>query len=429
MSHFRSRSAVSPFRRSPGEASVRLPTVDEAVFAGQPAEPMHCLRPAVIADTAARFVQGFRGDVLYAVKCNPEPAVLRAVWEGGVRHFDCASAGEVSLVRQMFPDAEIHFMHPVKSRPAIREAYWRHDVRDFVFDSASELAKILDETEDAADLGLVVRLALPAGGALYDLSGKFGAPVEEAADLLRAARPLARRLGLSFHVGSQCMDPLAYRRALVLAGEAIRRAGVAVDIVDVGGGFPVSYPDLQPPPLGAYFAEIEGAFESLGLPQARLWAEPGRALVAAGASVVVQVQLRRGDTLYVNDGVYGSLSDAGVPAFRFPARLIRSLPSGVEEQRPFAFYGPTCDSADYMKGPFWLPADVGEGDWIEIGQLGAYGACLRTAFNGFDCGQLVEVRDAPMLRTPGHEPMGQEPAGQEPAGQEPLGREPITLAA
>jgi ornithine decarboxylase len=373
----------------------------------------------VIADTAARFVQGFRGDVLYAVKCNPEPAVLRAVWEGGVRHFDCASAGEVSLVRQMFPDAEIHFMHPVKSRPAIREAYWRHDVRDFVFDSASELAKILDETEDAADLGLVVRLALPAGGALYDLSGKFGAPVEEAADLLRAARPLARRLGLSFHVGSQCMDPLAYRRALVLAGEAIRRAGVAVDIVDVGGGFPVSYPDLQPPPLGAYFAEIEGAFESLGLPQARLWAEPGRALVAAGASVVVQVQLRRGDTLYVNDGVYGSLSDAGVPAFRFPARLIRSLPSGVEEQRPFAFYGPTCDSADYMKGPFWLPADVGEGDWIEIGQLGAYGACLRTAFNGFDCGQLVEVRDAPMLRTPGHEPVGYEPAGQEP----------ITLAA
>jgi ornithine decarboxylase len=409
MSHIRSRSAVSPFRRTLGEASVRLPTVDEAVLADQPAEPMHCLRPAVITDTAARFVQSFHGDVLYAVKCNPEPAVLRAMWEGGVRHFDCASAGEVSLVRQMFPDAEIHFMHPVKSRPAIREAYWRHDVRDFVFDSASELAKILDETEGAADLGLVVRLALPAGGAVYDLSGKFGAPVEEAAQLLRQARPLARRLGLSFHVGSQCMDPLAYRRALALAAEAIRRAGVEIDIVDVGGGFPVSYPDLEPPPLGAYFSEIEAAFEALGLPAARLWAEPGRALVAAGASVVVQVQLRRGDTLYVNDGVYGSLSDAGAPAFRFPARLVRALPSGVAEQRPFAFYGPTCDSADYMKGPFWLPADVEEGDWIEIGQLGAYGACLRTAFNGFDRAQLVEVRDAPMLRTPGHEPLGHEP--------------------
>jgi ornithine decarboxylase len=404
MSHVRSLSVVSPFRRAPGEASLRLPTVDEAVAAGQPAEPMHCLRPVVITETAARFAQGFRGDVLYAVKCNPEPAVLRAIWEGGVRHFDCASAGEVSVVRQMFPDAEIHFMHPVKARPAIREAYWRHGVRDFVLDSASELAKIMHETDGADDLGLIVRLALPAGEALYDLSGKFGVPVEDAAKLLRAARPLARRLGISFHVGSQCMDPLAYRRALASAGEAIRRAGVTIDIVDVGGGFPVSYPDLEPPPLGAYFAEIEGAFEALGLPGARLWAEPGRALVAAGASVVVQVQLRRGDTLYVNDGVYGSLSDAGAPAFRFPARVIRPRASGVEEQRPFAFYGPTCDSADFMKGPFWLPADVDEGDWIEIGQLGAYGACLRTAFNGFDRVQLVEVRDAPMLRTPGHDP-------------------------
>jgi ornithine decarboxylase len=405
MSHVRAQSTVYPFRPANGDASFRLPTVDEAVLAGQPAEPMHCLRPAVITDTAARFLQGFHGDVLYAVKCNPEPTVLRAMWEGGVRHFDCASAGEVSLVRQMFPDAEIHFMHPVKSRPAIRETYWHHDVRDFVFDSTSELAKILDETEGASDLGLIVRLALPAGEAVYDLSGKFGASVEEAAALLRTARPLALRLGLSFHVGSQCMDPLAYRRALVLTGEAIRCAGVAIDIVDVGGGFPVSYPDMEPPPLGAYFAEIEGAFEALGLAGARLWAEPGRALVAAGASVVVQVQLRRGDTLYVNDGIYGSLSDAGAPAFRFPSRLIRAQPSGVAEQRPFALFGPTCDSADYMKGPFWLPADVAEGDWIEIGQLGAYGACLRTAFNGFDCGQLVEVRDAPMLRTPGHGPI------------------------
>ena len=405
MSYVRSRSAVSPLRRGLDAVSIRLPTVDEAVFNAQPAEPMHCLRPIVITDTAARFVQSFRGDVLYAVKCNPEPAVLRALWVGGVRHFDCASAGEVSLVRQMFPAAEIHFMHPVKSRPAIREAYWRHDVRDFALDSGSELAKILDETDGAADLGLVVRLALPPGDALYDLSGKFGVPIEEAAELLRAARPLARRLGLSFHVGSQCMDPLAYRRALVMVGEAIRRAGVAIDIVDIGGGFPVSYPDLEPPPLGAFFAEIEGAFEALGLPEAQLWAEPGRALVAAGASVVVQVQLRRGDTLYVNDGVYGSLSDAGAPAFRFPARLIAARSSDVEEQRPFAFFGPTCDSADYMKGPFWLPADVAEGDWIEIGQLGAYGACLRTAFNGFDLAQLVEVRDAPMLLTPGHEPI------------------------
>jgi ornithine decarboxylase len=326
--------------------------------------------------------------------------VLRALWEGGVRHFDCASAGEVALVRQMFDSAEIHFMHPVKSRAALREAYSRHGVRDFVVDSAAELAKILAETGRAHDLGIIVRLALPAGNARYDLSGKFGAPLHETAALLSLARPHVARLGISFHVGSQCMDPLAWRRAIALAGQAIAASGVAVDIVDVGGGFPVAYPDLDPPPLGAFMAEIEASFEALGLPEStRLWAEPGRALVAASCSVVVQVQLRRDDALYVNDGVYGSLSDAGAPRFRFPVRAIRDGAFGDAGEREFRFYGPTCDSADVMHGPFPLPADIAEGDWIEIGQLGAYGACLRTAFNGFDRARLVEVRDGSTLAT------------------------------
>jgi ornithine decarboxylase len=385
--------------------AVPAPTVEQAVLATRPEEPLYCLRPAVLTQTAADFVRGFQGDVLYAVKCNPEPAVLQALWAGGVRHFDCASAGEVALVRGLLPEAAIHFMHPVKSRAAIRGAYARHGVRDFVLDSAEELAKILEETGNAMDLGLVVRLALPPGGAVYDLSGKFGATVEETAALLQAARPVTGRLGLSFHVGSQCMDPLAYRRALALAGEAIRRAGVAIDLVDVGGGFPVSYPDLEPPPLGAFFAEIEAGFEALGLPGAGLWAEPGRALVAAGASVVVQVQLRRGGALYVNDGVYGSLSDAGAPGFRFPVRRIRAEAGMEEPLRAYELFGPTCDSADHMKGPFLLPPDMAEGDWIEIGQLGAYGACLRTVFNGFDGMQMIAVRDAPMVSNPSHTPL------------------------
>ncbi len=410
MSQLRSRTAVTPLRRDAMLASaVMRPAVDELVASGRPAEPMHCLRPAVIEADARHFVESFPGDVLYAVKCNPEPAVLRAVWDGGVRHFDCASAPEVSLVRQMFPAAEIHFMHPVKSRPAIREAYARHGVRDFVFDSADELAKILQETDAADDLGLFVRLALPPGGAMYDLSGKFGATPEEAVLLLRAARAHAVRVGLSFHVGSQMMDPLAYRRAIALAGGTIRASGVQVDVLDVGGGFPVRYPDLEPPPLGAFLAEIEAAFEALELPATRLWAEPGRALVAAGTSVVVQVQLRRGNALYVNDGIYGSLSDAGAPGFRFPVRLIPAAASApfldasldaFPGEIGYSLFGPTCDSADHMKGPFMLPASVAEGDWIEIGQLGAYGACLRTAFNGFDRAGLVEVRDPPMLRAP-----------------------------
>ena len=397
MAAARFRAAVSPLRRRFEAPDRPRPLVAEAVASERPAVPLHCLRPSVIEESAARFVATFPGDPLYAVKCNPDPTVLRAVHAGGVRHFDCASAPEVALVHGLFPDAALHFMHPVKSRPALRAA-WAAGVRDAVLDSAGELAKIVQETP-ADDRGLLVRLALPRGRAAYDLSGKFGAPVTEAAALLRAARPHAARLGISFHVGSQCLDPLAWREAMVLAGTAIRRSGVSVDIIDVGGGFPVAYPGSVPPPLGAYFAAIEAAFEELGLPAAtRLWAEPGRALVARGVSVAVQVLLRRGDELFINDGIYGSLSDAGAPGFRFPARLVRPVgPAPSAALRDFTVFGPTCDAADRLSAAVALPEDTAEGDWIEIGQLGAYGACLRTGFNGFDAIRSVAVRDAPML--------------------------------
>jgi ornithine decarboxylase len=374
-----------------------LPGVDEVVGLVRPEDPLHCLRPETLAATARDFIAAFPGDTLYAVKCNPDPAVLRALWAGGVRHFDCASPNEIALVRQMFPSAVIHYMHPIKSRGAIREAWGRQGVRDFVLDSAAELAKILAETTREAGLGLIVRLALPKGEAVLDLSGKFGAEPEEAAALLRAARPHAARLGLAFHVGSQCLEPLAWRRAMDVAAEVAVASGVVIDIIDVGGGFPVRYPDVKVPALGAFMAEIEAGFARMNLPEARLWAEPGRALVAGGGSVVVQVQARRDGMLYVNDGVYGSLADAGALGFRYPARLIRpgGAPSGV--QRGFGLFGPTCDSADVMRGPFFLPEDVAEGDWIEIGQLGAYGACLRTGFNGFDRARIVEVSDPPLI--------------------------------
>ncbi len=395
-----------------------LPSVDAIVGRDRPSEPLLCLRPATIAAAARDFVRSFPGDVLYAVKCNPEPRVLRAVWAGGVRHFDCASLPEIALVRRLLPGAEVHFMHPVKARPAIHAAFHRYGVTDFAFDSADELEKIVQETVPVGlvgaplVLGLFVRLAVAQGGA-YDLSGKFGVPAMEAAALLRAARPHAARLGICFHVGSQCLDPGAYARAMALAAEAVALSGVAVDIVDVGGGFPVSYPDATPPPLDHYVGAIgDGAarFGAAGLGATgldngvRLWAEPGRALVAGGGSVVVQVQLRRGDALYVNDGVYGSLSDAGRPGFLFPARRIPVDRAEAEDAplREFALYGPTCDSADHMKGPFLLPADIEEGDWIELGQLGAYGACLRTRFNGFDGAVTIEVADPPMLATPGY---------------------------
>lgn len=403
MNMLMTRSAVSPVRRRFDDAPPALLQVDEIVVSERPDEPLHCLRPDVISATAGAFVHSFPGSVLYAVKCNPEPRVLRALWAGGIRCFDCASPAEVALVRQMFPEASIHYMHPIKARSAIRMAWTHHGVRDFVLDSADELAKILDETRsgESRDRGLIVRLAVRNVGA-YDLSGKFGAAPELAARLLAAARPHAARLGLSFHVGSQCLDPQAYAHALERAAAVIKAAGVAVDIIDVGGGFPVSYPGITPPPLQAYIAAIREARSRLGLDGLTFWAEPGRALAAAGTSVVVQVQHRRDDALYINDGVYGSLSDAGAPRFTFPCRLIRLGESASIDLKPFRLFGPTCDSVDRMEGPFPLPADVREGDWIEIGQLGAYGAALRTAFNGFDRARLVDVGDAPLLATPGY---------------------------
>lgn len=397
MDHIRSRRAVAPLRRS--AFGQQWPNVESLVRTTRPEEPLYCLRLGAVTQAAQRFQDAFPGDTLYAVKCNAEPAILRAVAAGGITHFDCASEAEIRLLRSIFPKAALHFMHPVKSRGAIRAAWHDFGVRDFVLDTPEELLKIKTET-GIGDLGLVVRLALPKGKAAYDLSGKFGAEPGIASALLRAARPYAARLGVSFHVGSQCLEPEAWTRAISLAQTVIAASGVAVDILDIGGGFPVAYPGSLPMPLASFMAAIKSGAAGLR-PGTKLWAEPGRALVASGASVVVQVQQRRSNALYVNDGVYGALSDAGAPGFRFPHRLIPSngrQPSARAEE--FILFGPTCDSADIMKGPWTLPSDVCEGDWIEIGQLGAYGTALRTAFNGFDRAFVAEVADAPLLMNP-----------------------------
>lgn len=390
----RRQFALETLRRPAGPSLAPLTTVDAAVRARKPSVPLHCLRPQTLVHTAAEFIATFPGKVLYAVKCNPDPAVLAGLAAGGVTHWDAASIGEIRQVRQAFPDAGIHFMHPVKTRPAIAEAWNRHGVRDFVVDSADELDKILSVLPHSRDLGLVVRMAPPKSGAVHDLSTKFGAEPTVAAALLRRCRRHAARLGLSFHVGSQCVDPGAWSRALRLARQAIAASGVPVEIVDVGGGFPVAYPGVTPPPLGAFITAV-AAEAPEGV---ELWCEPGRALVAAAQSVVVQVLARRGDRLFINDGIYGSLSDAGIYRFRYPCRLIRSgHRRAAAAEREFSFFGPTCDSADSMEGPFLIPGDVREGDWIELGQLGAYGAALRTGFNGMAETVAVHVSDLSLL--------------------------------
>jgi len=362
-----------------------------------PERPVALVRPGVVALAARWFQDKLQGDVLYAVKANPSPWVIETLAANGIGAFDVASIPEIELVAAHAPGAKMAFMHPVKSRAAITRAYFDYGVRTFALDCEEELDKILDATGQAKDLNLLVRLAVQAEGAAYSLSGKFGVEPERAAPLLLAARRATDQLmGVAFHVGSQCMRPTAYQAAMAQASRALVRAGVFADVVDVGGGFPSVYPGMVPPDLQDYADSIHRGFAEMMVHETtELWCEPGRALVAEGASVLAKVELRKGDALYLNEGSYGSLFDATHFKWPFPAKLVRDGEVS-SELRPFRFYGPTCDSIDQMPGPYWLPDDVREGDYVEIGMLGAYGTAMNTRFNGYGETETVAVEDAPM---------------------------------
>ncbi len=376
-----------------------FPDARSVVRALAPDEPVICNRPHAARRAARFFVEKFAGKTLYAVKANPSPELLQLLWDAGVTHYDVASIAEVRLVRELLPDATLCFMHPVKTASAIAEAYHAHGVRTFSLDTQEELAKIVEATSHdgvaAEDLNLLVRLRVSSEHSELSLAAKFGIDLADAAPLLQATRQHCDALGICFHVGSQAMTPFAYVQALERVRAAIAEAAVTVDIIDVGGGFPSAYPGMEPPPLEDYFALIHRHFEALPISySAELWAEPGRALCAEYSSVIVKVEKRRGEELYINDGAYGVLFDAAHIDWRFPVRALEEDLSRPPTE--FAFYGPTCDDADYMKGPFLLPADVQAGDHIEIGMLGAYGAAMKTRFNGFGAAQAVTVEDEPM---------------------------------
>lgn len=363
----------------------------------RPVDPVTLVRPHAAARAARFFVEKFPGSSMYAVKANPSPDLLKVLWDNGITHYDTASIAEVRLVKATLPDATCCFMHPVKSEEAIAEAYFVHDVKTFSLDSMEELAKIVRATEGATDLTLCVRLRVSSEYAKLSLGSKFGVGPGESKDLLIATRQVADALGICFHVGSQTMSPDAYTNAMERARAAIVEAAVTVDVIDVGGGFPSAYPGMTPPPLERFFETIHRAFESLPISySAELWAEPGRALSAEYASVVVRVERRRGTELYINDGAYGTLFDAAHIGWKYPVQLLREPDSDARDM-DFAFWGPTCDDMDYMQGPFPLPADTVAGDYFEIGMLGAYGQAMRTAFNGFGTGDTVQATDEPML--------------------------------
>ena len=372
--------------------------VNELVNTLKPEYPVYCIRLQSIKRSVEFFKKNFSGKILYAVKTNPNEKILKSIIDNGIKNFDVASINEVKLVKKIDPKVKIYFMHTIKSRESIKEAYYQYSVKDFALDSKDELLKILQATNNAKDLNLYVRIAVSNEHAEIDLSRKFGALPSEALGLLRLCREHGKRVGLSFHVGSQCMDKISFSKGIAEIGNIIKKTKIVPDVINVGGGFPSIYPDLKPEPLENYLAEIKKSLNNLKLSRMpEIFCEPGRAIIAESGSTVVKILLRKKQKLYINDGTYGSLFDAGVPNFVFPSKMITNGRIISKKLTSFNFYGPTCDSLDYMKGPFLLPNNIKEGDYIELGQLGAYGTTFRTKFNDFYSDAVYQVDDKPIL--------------------------------
>jgi ornithine decarboxylase len=372
--------------------------VNKLVNTLKPDYPVYCIRPESIKTSTQFFKNNFPGKVLYAVKTNPNKEVLRYIIKNGIDNFDAASINEIQLIRNLKPDAHIYFMHTVKSRNDISEAYYNLGIKDFALDTKDELIKILDVTNHAKDLTLYIRISISNEHAEIDLSKKFGAPASEALGLVRLCKEHANKIGISFHVGSQCMHKISFSKAISEVGNIIKKTKIIPDIINVGGGFPSVYPDLNPESLESYLNEIKNSITKLNLPiTPDLICEPGRAIVAESGSTIVKVNLRKKQKLYINDGTYGTLFDAGVPNFILPSRMILNGRVQSKKLTAFNFFGPTCDSMDYMKGPFMLPNNIKEGDYIELGQLGAYGLTFRTKFNGFYSNEIFETSDQPIM--------------------------------
>ena len=376
----------------------KFKTVDELINQLKPEKPIYCIRKKSIQSASTYFRNKFPGKVLYAVKTNSHPEVLKTIVESGIENFDVASVQEIKDIRAISPDAKCSYMHTVKSRESIKEAYFNFNIKAFSLDTKDELIKIIEATNQAKDLELFVRVAVSNEHAEIDLSKKFGVLTSEATGLLRLTKQYAKKIGLSFHVGSQCMHPISYAKGIGEIGNIIKKTKIIPDYINIGGGFPAIYPDLVPQPLENYFEEIKKSLTNLELEKLpELLCEPGRAIVAESGSTIVRVNLRKKQKLYINDGTYGTLFDAGTPNMVYPSRLIKSSKIISKKLTAFDFYGPTCDSMDYMKGPFLLPNNIKENDYIELGQLGAYGLTFRTQFNGFYSNEIYEVEDEPIM--------------------------------
>jgi ornithine decarboxylase len=374
-----------------GASVNHYPSFAALIAAERPALPVYALHPARFRAAAKRFQDSFDGTTMYAVKANPAPLVLDQIYAAGIRHFDTASLAEIELIRGKFPDAQCHFMAPVRIPGEAKAAREKHGLTDFVVDCDQELDKLLGETGGGAGLRIFVRIATPLGGAILELSSKFGTSPENGARLLKRVSDSGARAAVTFHVGSQCLSPFTYAQAVEMARRAAVMSGVKIHAVDLGGGFPNNYPNNDVPPHHWYFDTIREALSTFPLEDdAEFLCEPGRALCAEGCSLVNRIILRRGEQLFLNDGIYGSMDELCMPGWtgEYPRTVYRIGADGIaapvtSTPKPFRIYGPTCDTIDVLPKPLLLPADTQLDDYLVFENMGAYSIAVRTHFNGF----------------------------------------------
>lgn len=380
----------------------RYNSVENLLKELDPAEPVYCIYPHVYRESARRFVTRFPGRVLYAVKACAHPKVIKALMKGGVRHFDCASLNEIKVVKSVDEKARCYFMVPVLMRGEARTAQQKYGVQHFVVDHVSAIER-LDSEIDLSRSVLFARMAVQHQSAMQNLSARFGAPVAEMPALLQAIEVSGAEPALAFNVGSMVTSPEAYRHSISVAAKLLEELPFEIRLVDIGGGFPRSYPGFKTPPLKDYISCITEAKASLPAAEGReILTEPGRALAGPGMSAISEVLLRKDDRLYINDGMHGIFWELRYEGHkRFACRCYRDGKRLKGEMKAFTLYGPTCDSADQLPGQVELPQDIRPGDHLEFGGLGAYSLSGRTDFNGRHSDHIVMIDSADEF-PPGH---------------------------
>ncbi len=373
-------------------ATEKFSDVGSLLRTERPENPVYCIFPHVYRDTAREFLEGFPGRVLYAVKANADPTVLKLLTDAGVCHFDCASLPEIALVDKINPNATKYFMIPTRIRGAAATAQEKHGVRHFLVDHLSGLSQLVEEIEPSRSV-IFARMAVHHESAMEDLSVRFGAPPEEMPELLQAIRDSGAEAAFAFNVGSSVTDPEAYRYSISVTKSVLEQLPFRLRLIDVGGGYPKSYPDFIVPQLDEYFKAVAESVATLPLADnAEVLGEPGRALAAPGMSAVVEVLLRKGNRLYINDGMYGIFWVLRIDGHdRYPVRTFRDGQPLEGATMEFTINGPTCDSTDTLPGLVPLPVDIRAGDYLEFGNIGAYSLSGRTDFNGYYSDRIVTI--------------------------------------